>query len=76
MFPGEEIGEFGGADEFGVTESVEGVGAKEFDGGRKVVGGQGVEAAIRGEESVGGKDMGVGVVDEIAPIQLKELQTI
>ena len=65
VFPGEEVGEFGGTDEFGVTESVEEVVAKEFDGGSKVVGGHAVEAAIRGEESVGGKDMEVGVVDEI-----------
>ncbi|MDB4327569.1 hypothetical protein N9962_00310 [bacterium] len=49
VFPGEEVGEFGGTDEFGVTESVEEVVAKEFDGGSKVVGGHAVEAAIIGK---------------------------
>ena len=48
MFPGEEIGEFGGADEFGVTESVEKAVTEELDGGSKVVGGHAVEAATRG----------------------------
>ena len=65
VFPGEEIGEFGGADEFGVTESVEKAVAEEFDGGREVFGGHAVEAAVGGEESVGGKDMEVGVEDEV-----------
>ena len=65
MFPGEEIGEFGGADEFGVTESVEKAVTEEFDGGSKVVGGHAVEAAIRGEEAIGGKDVKVRVEDEV-----------
>ena len=65
VFPGEEVGEFGGADEFGVAEGVEEAVAEEFDGGCEVFGGHAVEAAVGGEESVGGKDVEVGVVDEI-----------
>ncbi len=33
VFPGEKVGELGGADEFGVAEGVEEAVAKEFDGG-------------------------------------------
>ena len=65
MFPGEEIGEFGGADEFGVTESVEKAVTEEFDGGREIFGGHAVEATVGGEESVGGKDVKMGVKDEV-----------
>jgi len=65
VFPGEEVGEFGGADEFGVAEGVEEAVAEEFDGGTEVFDGHTVEAAVGGEESVGGKDVEVGVVDEI-----------
>ena len=39
--------------------------AEEFDGGREVFGGHAVEAAIRGEESVGGEDVEVRVEDEV-----------
>ena len=65
MFPGEEIGEFGGADEFGVTESVEKAVTEEFDGGREIFGGHAVEAAIGREESVGGEEVEVGVENEV-----------
>jgi hypothetical protein len=65
VFPGEEVGEFGGADEFGVAEGMEEAVAEEFDGGSEVFGGHAVEAAVGGEKSVGGKDVEVGVVDEI-----------
>ena len=65
VFPGEEIGKFGGADEFGVAEGLEEAVAKEFDGGSEIFGGHAVEATVGGEESVGGKDMEVGVVDEV-----------
>ena len=93
VFPGEEVGEFGGADEFGVAEGVEEAVAEECDGGTEVLirplhqrahpagfgfasvqnasdpsalfNGHAVEAAVGGEESDGGKDMEVGVVDEI-----------
>ena len=65
VFPGEEVGEFGGADEFGVAEGVEEAVAEEFDGGSEVFGGHAVEAAVGGEESVGGKDVEVGVEDEV-----------
>lgn len=65
MFPGEEISEFGGADEFGVAKGVEEAVAEEFDGGREVFDGHAVEAAVGGEESVGGEDVKVGVEDEV-----------
>ena len=65
VFPGEEIGKFGGTDEFGVAEGVKEAVAEEFDGGSEVFGGHAVEAAVGGEESVGGKDMEVRVVDEV-----------
>jgi len=65
VFPGEEVGEFFRANEFGVAEGVEEAMAEEFDGGSEVFGGHAVEAAVGGEESVGGKDMEVRVVDEV-----------
>jgi hypothetical protein len=39
--------------------------AEEFDGGSEVFGGHAVEAAVGREESIGGEDVEVGVVDEI-----------
>ena len=65
VFPGEEVGEFAGADEFGIAQGVEEAVAEEFDGGCEVFGGHAVEAAVGGEESVGGKDMEVGVIDQV-----------
>ena len=65
VFPGEEVGEFLGADEFGVAEGMEEAVAEECDGGSEVFGGHAVEAAVGGEKSVGGKNVEVGVVDEI-----------
>ena len=65
VFPGEEVGEFAGADEFGIAQGVEEAVAEEFDGGREVFGGHAVEAAVGGEESVGGKDVEVRVEDEV-----------
>jgi hypothetical protein len=65
VFPGEEIGKFGGTDEFGVAEGVKEAVAEEFDGGREVFGGHAVEAAVGGEESVGGEDVEVGVIDQV-----------
>ena len=74
VFPGEEIGELGGADKFGVAEGLEEAVAKEFDGGTEVFGGHAVEAAVGGEESVGGKDVEVGVVDEkVVPAVVDDL---
>jgi hypothetical protein len=35
VFPGEEVGELGGADEFGIAEGVEEAVAEVFDGGRR-----------------------------------------
>ena len=65
VFPGKEIGQFGGTDEFGVAEGVEEVVAEEFDGGSEIFGGHAVEAAIRGEESICGKNVEVGVENEV-----------
>ena len=65
VFPGKEIGQLFGADEFGVTKSVEEAVAEEFDGGREIFGGHAVEATVGGEESVGGKDVKMGVKDEV-----------
>ena len=44
VFPGEEVGEFTGADELGVAQGVEEAVAEEFDGGSEVFGGHAVEA--------------------------------
>ena len=65
VFPGKEVGEFFGADEFGLAEGVEEAVAEEFDGGSEIFGGHAVEAAVGGEESVGGEDVKVGVEDEV-----------
>jgi len=65
VFPREEVGEFFGADEFGVAEGLEEAVAEEFDGGGEVFGGHAVEAAIGGKESVGGEDVEVGMEDEV-----------
>ena len=65
VFPGEEVGEIAGADEFGIAEGVEEAVAEEFDGGREVFGGHAVEATVGGEESVGGEDVEVRVEDEV-----------
>ena len=65
VFPRQEVGEFSGADEFGVAEGVEEAVAKEFDSGGKVFGGHAVEASVGREESVGGEDVEVGVENQI-----------
>lgn len=65
VFPGEEVGEFTGADEFGCAEGVEEAVAEEFDGGGEVFSGHAVEAAVGGEESVGGEEVEVRVEDEV-----------
>ena len=65
VFPGEEVGEFFGTDEFGVAEGVEKAVAEEFDGRGEVFGGHAVEAAVGGEESVGGENVEVGMEDEV-----------
>jgi len=65
VFPGEEVGEFAGADEFGLAEGVEEAVAEEFDGGGEVFGGHAVEMAVGGEEAVGGEDVKVRVEDQI-----------
>jgi hypothetical protein len=65
MFPGEQVGEFFRADEFGVAQGVEEAVAEDFDGGGEITGGQAVETAVGGEESVGGEDAEMGVEDEV-----------
>ncbi len=65
MFPGEEAGEFAGADEFGVAQGVEEAVAEEFDGGCHGLFRHAVEGTVGGEEAVGGEEVEVGVVDEI-----------
>ena len=41
--------------------------AEEFDGRGEVFGRHAVEAAVRGEESIGGEDMQVGMEEEVVP---------
>jgi hypothetical protein len=65
MFPGEEVGEFAGADEFGFAEGVEQAVAEEFDGRVEVFGGPAGEMAVGGEEAVGGEDVEVRVEDQV-----------
>ena len=65
MFPGKEVGEAAGADVFALAQGVEEAVAEEFDGGGEVFCGHAMEAAIRGEESVGSEDVKVGVEDEV-----------
>ena len=55
MFPGEEVGEFSGADELGFAEGVEEAVAEEFDGGVEVFGGHAVEMAVGGRKGSAGK---------------------
>lgn len=65
VLPGEEVGEFFRADEFGFAQGVEEVVTEEFDGGGEVLGGQAMKAAVGGEETVGGEDVEMGVKDEV-----------
>lgn len=65
VLPGEEVGEFGIADEFGVVQGVEEAGAEEVGEGSQIFGGHAVEAAFFIEEAVGGEDVKVGMEDEI-----------
>jgi len=65
VFSGEQVGEFAGADELGFAQGVEETVTEEFDGRRDVFSGHAVEAAVGGEESVGGEDVEVGVENEV-----------
>ena len=65
MLPGEQVGEFAGADELGFAQGVEEAVAGEFDGGVAVFGGHAVEMAVGGEEAVGGEDVEVRVEDQV-----------
>ena len=65
VFPGEEVGEFAGADELGFAQGLEEAVAEEFDGGVEVCGGHTMEMAVGGEEAVGSEDVEVRVEDQI-----------
>ncbi len=65
VFPGEQVGEFAGADELGFAEGVEEAVAEEFDGRVEVFGGHAMEMAVGGEEAVGGEDVEVRVEDQV-----------
>jgi hypothetical protein len=52
VFPGEEIGEFGGANEFGVAEGLEEAVAKEFDGWSEIFAGRADAALVAGGAEV------------------------
>ena len=65
VFPGEQVGEFSGADELGFAQGVEEAVAEEFDGGVEVFGGHAVEMAVGGEEAVGSEDVEVRVEDQV-----------
>lgn len=65
VFPGGEFCDFLCADQFGGVQSVEEAVAEEFeDGGQRFVG-HGMETALFVEESVVGKDMEMGMKDEV-----------
>ena len=64
VFPGEEVGYFVVADEFGGVEGVEELVAEEFGELSQAVIGQTVEAALVVEEPMGGEDVEVWVEDE------------
>ena len=76
VFPGEEVGEFGGTDEFGVVEGMEKAVTEEFDGGSKVVGGHAVEASTFPEilpkyflaAATGAVVLGCGTIPETCPV--------
>jgi len=65
VFPGEEVGDFVVADEFGGVEGVEESVAEEFGELGEAVIGQTVEAALVIEEPMGGEDVEVGMEDEV-----------
>ena len=65
VFPGEQVGEFAGADELGFAQGVEETVTEEFDGRREVFSGHAVEMAVGGEEAVGSEDVEVRVEDEV-----------
>ena len=64
VFPGKEIGQLFGADEFGVTKSVEEAVAEEFDGGTEIFEGHAVETTVGGEEPIGSEEVEDKVVAE------------
>jgi hypothetical protein len=62
--PGEGIGEFGGAEVFGLAQGVEETVAEEFGHLGVASRGHAVEAVVRGEEAVGGEEVEVGVEEQ------------
>ena len=67
VFPGEEFGDFLGAEVFAVSEDLEKAMAEEFGDGGEAFVGHGVEAAFLVEQAVGGEDVEVRVEDEVIP---------
>jgi hypothetical protein len=65
VFPREQVGEAAGADVFAVAEGLQETVAEEFDHGGAAVGRHAVEATLRIEQAVGGKDMEVRVEEEV-----------
>ena len=65
VFPGEEVGELGLADEFGAVQGVEEAGAEEVGERGEVLYWHAVEAAFCIKEAIGGEDVEVGVEDEV-----------
>lgn len=65
VFPGEEVGEFLRADEFGLAEGVEEAVAEQFNGRGEIFGWHAVETPVGSKEAIGGEDMQVGMEDEV-----------
>jgi hypothetical protein len=65
VFPREEVGELGLADEFGAVQGVEEAGAEEVGERGEVLYWHAVEAAFGIEETVGGEDVEVRMEDEV-----------
>ena len=65
VLPFEKVGELRWADELGFAEGVEEAVAKQLDGWGKVRGGHAMKGPVGGEKAVGGKDVQVGVEEEI-----------
>ena len=63
--PGQEVGEFGGADELGLAQGVEEAVAEKFGDRGGAFRRHAVEAALFVEEPVGGQDVKVRVEDQV-----------
>ena len=65
VFPGEKLGDFLGAEVFGLAEGLEEPVAENFGDRSEALLGHGVKAAFVVEQAVGGEDMEVRVEDEV-----------